>query len=73
MFGVGAGQGLKQIVVTAGQTADGAVKGSTARADCCCSLNKDFIARMCVHDPQRVPGHRCACNLGGKQLHGMLL
>lgn len=37
---------------SAGQTADGAVTGSAARTDCCCSLNKAFIAGICVHDPQ---------------------
>lgn len=53
-------------MVTARQTADGAVKGSAARrTDRCCSLNKAFIARMCVHDPKRVLGHRCPCNLRG--------
>lgn len=37
---------------SAGQTADGAVKGSAASTDYCCSPNKAFIARMCVHDPK---------------------
>lgn len=37
---------------SAGQTADGAVKGSAFRTDYCRSPNKAFIARMCVHDPK---------------------
>lgn len=37
---------------SAGQTADGAVTRSAARTDYCCSPNKAFIARMCVHDPK---------------------
>ncbi len=37
---------------SAGQTAEGAVTGSAAGTDYCCSPNKAFIARMCVHDPK---------------------
>lgn len=48
---------------SAGQTADGAVTGSAARTDYRCSLNKAFIARMCVHDPEesRVTVVRATC------------